>query len=143
MAPYICRTYWAQVLGNDPAPQDVYDAFKADAWGVGALLYYAATGQQLPPYMPSGGTASATSRSSSSTATDCQCHLFGCFRKCKTDGTGKDAVKSGDPSNVHSTTGILLDAKADSYIETWEGVKQSPCKWQVRLRQPVPRPTHS
>lgn len=51
LAPELVRTFQIlKHLYNDEendADLGLYDAFKADAWGVGAILYYAATGQHL------------------------------------------------------------------------------------------------
>ena len=38
-----------QMCNDSSASLGMYAAFKADAWGLGAILYYAATGAHLVP----------------------------------------------------------------------------------------------
>lgn len=66
MTPEVFRTFWTQILGDADVPQSPYDVIKADAWGVGAILYYAATGQHLLPDPPASAASTAAALLSSS-----------------------------------------------------------------------------
>lgn len=130
MAPEIFRTFWTQILAD--ALLSPYDAIKADAWGVGAILYYAATGQHLLPDQPASASSTAaaplSSNRCSSTSNICA-------------GTDKTAGNNSHSSNGHSSASST-DALADMYIETWEWVQQWHSTWQVRPQQAVPISKH-
>ena len=118
LAPELVRTFQIlKHLYNDEendADLGLYDAFKADAWGVGAILYYAATGHHLvPDFQESGCRCSSTSSS---------------------NGSGKIAAESKHASDgqLSADSASVIEVFDDSYLDMVDQLVQYHSRWQVR-----------